>query len=123
MPEAQRPTPGPNDAWRELCALDDVLPGAGLYVPHDDWDLAVLRPSDDEVFVLHNRCPHAGGSLASGWMEDGCVVCPWHAWAFNLTTGACPEAPQFKVQTFPARVCAGRVEAQLIRPQTPNRAN
>jgi nitrite reductase/ring-hydroxylating ferredoxin subunit len=98
-----------------------VRPGAGLYVPHDDWDLAVLRPSDDEVFVLHNRCPHAGGSLASGWTEDGCVVCPWHAWSFDLTSGECPEAPQFRAQTFPARVCTGRVEAQLGRPRSSDR--
>ncbi len=112
MPDTDTPT-----AWIDVCALDDVKTGEGLYDEHTDWDLAVLRPDEDEIFVMHNRCPHAGGSLASGWMDEGCVVCPWHSWAFDLNSGECPEAPQFRVRTFPARVVDGRVEAQIAPPE------
>lgn len=99
--------------WTDLCALDDVATGQGLYVEHDDLGLAVLRPDAEVVRVLENRCPHAGGALAAGAISDDCVICPWHGWAFELKSGRCPDAPQIAVRTFRVRVAAGRVEACL----------
>ncbi len=107
--------------WIDLCALEEVEPGQGLYVERDDRGLAVLRPDAAQVFVMENRCPHAGGALAGGAMSDGCVICPWHGWAFELQSGRCPDAPQIAVRTYRARIAAGRVEARLDA--APDRGN
>ena len=43
-------------------------------------------------FVAHSTvCPHWGGPLGSGRIEAGSVVCPWHGYRFDLTTGAGPD--------------------------------
>ncbi|MEM7037362.1 MAG: Rieske (2Fe-2S) protein, partial [Bacteroidota bacterium] len=33
----------------------------------------------EELFAVRNRCPHAGGPLHQGFLnEKGDLVCPWH---------------------------------------------
>ena len=99
--------------WTDLCALDQVAPGQAPYVERGDLGLVVLRPDALALFVLDNRCPHTGAALAGGAMSDGCVIRPWHGWAFELRSGRCPDAPQVAVRTYRARIAAGRVEARL----------
>ena len=43
--------------------------------------------ADSEVFAIEDACNHAGASLAEGWLEGDCVVCPMHAYVFELRTG------------------------------------
>ena len=33
-----------------------------------------------KIFALDNECPHDGGPLGEGELEDGKVVCPWHGY-------------------------------------------
>ena len=54
--------------------------------------------------AIDDMCPHAGASLAEGWLEDGCVTCPWHAWQFRLEDGAYVQNPRMKADVFPVRV-------------------
>jgi 3-phenylpropionate/trans-cinnamate dioxygenase ferredoxin subunit len=42
---------------------------------------------DGDVFAIEDACNHAGASLAEGWVEGRCVVCPMHAYVFDLRTG------------------------------------
>lgn len=52
--------------------------------------IALLRVGG-RVFGFQPECPHQGGSLADGDIEDIAGVlalrCPRHHWAFNLATG------------------------------------
>ena len=41
--------------------------------------------------VLDNRCPHQGGPLGDGQLENGFVVCPWHGYEYDPATGAPPS--------------------------------
>jgi nitrite reductase (NADH) small subunit len=54
--------------------------------------------------AIDDMCPHAGASLAEGWLDDGCVTCPWHAWQFRLSDGAYTQNPRLKVETYEVRV-------------------
>ena len=40
--------------------------------------------------ALDNKCPHQGGPLGEGSIENGYLRCPWHGWDFHPTTGASP---------------------------------
>src|SRR5271155_1995129 len=51
-----------------------------------------LAKLNGKISSLDNECPHHGGPLGEGTIEDGKVVCPWHAYAFDLTTGHCADA-------------------------------
>ena len=58
-------------------------------------------------------CPHAGGPLQEGGLEDQVVTCPWHGSAFDTTDGrvlhgpACVALPVYEV-----RVTDGKVEVR-----------
>ena len=53
---------------------------------HPPFDVLVAW-ADGEVFAIEDACNHAGASLAEGWLEGDCVVCPMHAYVFELRTG------------------------------------
>jgi nitrite reductase/ring-hydroxylating ferredoxin subunit len=52
--------------------------------------VCVARLSEEEVVALSRRCPHQGGDLATGFVEDGKIVCPWHNIPFDARTGESP---------------------------------
>ncbi len=53
----------------------------------------VLVRDGSTVLALHDQCAHAGGPLSSGTLEDGCVVCPFHASRFRLVDGRATRGP------------------------------
>ncbi len=63
-----------------------------------------IANSDGRLAAIDNICPHRQGPLAEGWLENGKVLCPWHAWAFDLQTGEADHDPQAKVAVYPVRV-------------------
>ncbi len=49
----------------------------------------------DELFAVTRRCRHLGADLAAGGLDrDGCLVCPWHQSAYDVTTGHMVRGPQ-----------------------------
>lgn len=55
------------------------------------------------ICALNNECPHRGGPLAEGLIEEGMIVCPWHAWAFDPFTGEASHFPKAKVEVYELR--------------------
>jgi nitrite reductase (NADH) small subunit/3-phenylpropionate/trans-cinnamate dioxygenase ferredoxin subunit len=90
-------------AWTSLCEFSELREGEGKYVQISGFELAVFLHGGN-VYVLDNRCPHAGANLSGGWIEDDCVVCPRHCWPFRLDSGQLKHAPGVMVDTFPTRL-------------------
>jgi nitrite reductase (NADH) small subunit/3-phenylpropionate/trans-cinnamate dioxygenase ferredoxin subunit len=90
-------------AWTSLCELDELQEGKGKYVEIGGFQLAVFLNSGN-IYVIDNHCPHAGGNLAGGYVEDGCAVCPWHYWAFRLENGQLRDSPGVTVRTYKTRL-------------------
>ncbi len=88
--------------WTSLCELVDLTEGMGKPVSVDGYELAVFL-QNGHIFVMDERCPHAGGAMSAGWIDDGCAVCPLHGWAFDVITGALRDSgsdePVIKVYT------------------------
>lgn len=99
---------------RRLCSLDDVPQEGGLRVCLEGLEpLAVFR-CEDEVRVVEDTCPHAGASLAEGWVEDRRIACPAHGGEFCLLTGAPLSFPaETPIRAFAAEVVNGEVFAEL----------
>lgn len=53
--------------------------------------------------ALDNRCPHQGGPLGEGSIENGLLRCPWHGWDYDPLTGKAPGYDD-GVETFPLEV-------------------
>ena len=43
---------------------------------------------EGEICATDNVCPHWGGPLGQGVIENGKIVCPWHGWQWDPKTGA-----------------------------------
>ena len=66
--------------------LEEVKAQGMVRLDHPPFDVLVAW-QDGEVFAMEDACNHAGASLAEGWLEGDCVVCPMHAYCFELRTG------------------------------------
>jgi nitrite reductase (NADH) small subunit len=65
------------------------------------------------VAVLDGTCPHEGGPLGEGIVEDGRVVCPWHGYAFDVHTGATEQDPDLKAEVLESSLADGELRAKL----------
>jgi len=90
-------------SWTTLCELPELEHGRGKYVEIDGFQLAVFL-DEDRVQVIDNTCPHAGGNLADGPVDDGCAVCPRHQWAFRLDNGQLRNSPGVAITSYRVRL-------------------
>jgi nitrite reductase (NADH) small subunit len=65
--------------------------------------VAVFHTRAGEVFATQADCPHRNGPLADGLVGGASVICPFHAWSFDLSTGD-PLVGSCKLTTHPVRV-------------------
>ena len=99
--------------WVKLCAASEA-PASGEAKQVGVQGLAVcLANADGTLAAVDNVCPHRAGPLAEGWIEDGKIVCPWHAWGFDLKTGACKEEHS-QVRVYALREDAGDLLIELL---------
>ena len=47
----------------------------------------ILTKVGDEFGAIEGICPHQGGPLYDGMLEDGYIRCPWHGHGFHHITG------------------------------------
>ena len=66
--------------------IDEVKEKGVVRLPFPPFDICVAYV-DGEVFAIEDACNHAGASLAEGWLEDKCIVCPMHGYVFDLKNG------------------------------------
>jgi nitrite reductase/ring-hydroxylating ferredoxin subunit len=80
----------------------DIAEGERVTAKIDGRSIVVFR-QNGRFYGLLNRCPHRGAELARGRFmanltsgmvgeyvfngEDRLLVCPWHGWEFDITTG------------------------------------
>jgi nitrite reductase/ring-hydroxylating ferredoxin subunit len=67
-----------------------------------------------------HACPHANGPMGQGDVEDGCLVCPIHAWPFDLKTGLTdPRMPSMRLDLYRCEVRDGKVYVDVSAPLPP----
>ena len=47
-------------------------------------NLVLWRDTSNIVHAAPDRCPHREGVLSNGTVENGCLVCPYHGWTYDL---------------------------------------
>jgi nitrite reductase (NADH) small subunit len=69
--------------------------------------------SGESRFAIDDTCPHAAGSLSEGLVDGDLVICPLHAYGFEIDTGTCIDDPHCSITSYPVRVEDGRVEVLI----------
>jgi nitrite reductase (NADH) small subunit len=71
-----------------LGSIDEIPVGEGRAFAVEGEQVAVYRLRDGSLRALGGVCPHRGGPLADGLLDDRVVVCPLHGHTYDLCTGA-----------------------------------
>jgi len=74
-------------------------------------DLVVADLGSGPV-VLDDRCVHRSTRLSVGWVDDGCVRCAYHGWAYDAS-GACVDIPAMPDGPIPQRAQVASHEATV----------
>ena len=80
--------------WHRVADVNEIPPGRVKTVTAGTHSMA-LTNIDGELTAMDNRCPHQGGPLGEGSIEQGSdgqcwLRCPWHGWDFDPKTGRPP---------------------------------
>ena len=100
-----------------FAAKASELPEGSMIKATVEDRVVLLARLGGEVYALDNKCPHMGGSLADGKLEDGLVVCPRHGAAFEIKTGKNMRGPKLgplKLKTHDAQAYPVKVEGEDV---------
>ena len=86
--------------WHRALDRDELPEGRVKPVTCDGTTVAMTN-YDGEYHALDNECPHQGGPLGEGSIEDGFLRCPWHGWDFYPDSGETPGEFDDCVTTYP----------------------
>ncbi len=107
------PLPPPPPVWVSLGTLDDFPDGQGKPVVIAGRKMVVFRLGE-EVYALHNACPHNRVPLSSGSVTGHTLICRAHGARFDLKTGAVLRGPARKpVRTYPVRRTGDTLEIEV----------
>ena len=95
--------------WVDVGALDEIPRRRSRVVTTAAVDIAVFRTADDQVFALHDRCPHKAGKLSQGIVHGRSVTCPLHNWVIGLSDGQAKDPDDGCTRTVPVRLDNGRI--------------
>ena len=108
------------DGWHRVEPVD--VPGDGRVrsVVVGGRTVALAR-CGVRLGALDNRCPHQGGPLGEGSIENGWLRCPWHGYDYDPISGRPPEGLGDGVPAYPVEERADGVYVQVPAPATPVR--
>jgi nitrite reductase (NADH) small subunit len=100
----------------EVGPLSAIPPGEGRNVEAMGQKIAVFHTRAGAVFAVQAECPHRKGPLADGLVGGTILICPLHAWKFDLATGEALFG-DCGITIYPVRVNeAGRIILTIGRP-------
>lgn len=81
-----------SSCWHPVCYASELGRDKPLSVRLLGEHLVVWRGEDTTPSVHDDLCVHRGTALSLGWLEDGCLVCPYHGWRYDQA-GRCVRIP------------------------------
>ncbi|MCM8857271.1 MAG: Rieske 2Fe-2S domain-containing protein [Candidatus Thiodiazotropha sp.] len=102
--------------WHKVLSKDELPEGRVTSVTCKKQTLCMSH-HEGQYGALDNKCPHQGGPLGEGSIENGLLRCPWHGWDYDPITG---KAPGFDdgVETFPVEIRDDGIYVGLTIDQT-----
>ena len=82
----------------------------------------VLVRQGSNVHAFSDICRHRGSAVSLGWIENGCLVCPYHGWEYDMEGRVVriPSRPELsgvfeaQLDRYPCREAGGMIWVSLI---------
>ena len=93
--------------WVLACHSSQLRrPGDFLTLELYDQDIFITHTQDDEFRAYYNVCQHRGHKLVDGIGNKKLLVCPYHAWSYDLKGNLKAAPHSSKVPGFDAsKIC------------------
>jgi nitrite reductase (NADH) small subunit/3-phenylpropionate/trans-cinnamate dioxygenase ferredoxin subunit len=98
--------------FQTVARVGDIPEGEGRTFEAGNKLIAVFL-HQGQFHAIDDCCPHMGASLSGGWVENGIVTCPWHAWRFRLEDGAWADYKRLKIGCYPVRVVGDEIQVAV----------
>ena len=89
--------------WHKVLAHKEELQEGRVMTVTAGHKGICLTHFEGKICALDNRCPHQGGPLGEGSIENGLLRCPWHGWDYHPCSGKAPGYDD-GVETFPVKI-------------------
>ncbi|MGV9802292.1 thiamine pyrophosphate-dependent enzyme [Mycobacterium sp. NPDC003449] len=89
--------------WHKAAGVDQLDEGQVAACPAGLKTVALTKLRG-RYGAIDNRCPHQGGPLGQGTLENDKIRCPWHGFDFDPFSGHAAGGPDFDVATYPVDV-------------------
>jgi toluene monooxygenase system ferredoxin subunit len=98
-----------------VCRLADVAVGEinAFQVEGVTWPVIVTYV-EGQLVACPGVCPHEDVSLADGYLDGNSIVCPGHAYRFDLETGRCRHDAGLHLRRYPITVVGDEIWADLL---------
>lgn len=93
----------PNNTWYKIAeSIDEIsFSQAGLTEIEVNGKTICVIKHNDQLFACTQKCPHAGGILADGYIDPmGNLVCPIHRYRFDPKNGKNSSGEGYFLKTF-----------------------
>lgn len=77
----------PSGNWYVFAASSDIRHGRPFGAEVGGVELVAWRDHDGQLRVGPGSCPHLGAELATGTVDCGALICPWHGMRFTGGSG------------------------------------
>ena len=89
-----------NKVWYKVLDNRNTLPEGRVQTVIAGHQDICLTHFKGKFSALDNKCPHQGGPLGEGSIENGLLRCPWHGWDFDPCTGQSPGGFDDGIKNF-----------------------
>lgn len=96
----------------KVANVADVPDGTARVVEVNGSKLALFN-AGGRFYAIDNACKHRGGPLAEGDVYGTRVVCPWHGWEYDFSTGCNVDDPSMKLACFAVKTEDGAIFVQV----------
>lgn len=88
----------------KVAGAQEVAPGAARQIEVEGKSIALFN-IEGRFYAIEAWCYHMGAPLVESEYRGGSrIVCPWHGWEFDLTTGCYTRDKTRRLQVFPVKV-------------------
>jgi carnitine monooxygenase subunit len=101
-------------SWQWVCHVEKLTrPGAYVTATIARMPIVVVRDRDGTLRAFYNVCKHRAHELLSGSGTTRSMLCPYHAWSYDLTGRLRGSRRADRMETFDAStICLDRVQVE-----------
>lgn len=92
--------------FTRVCLLEDLKPGQCRSLRVGIRRIMIWNV-DGTLHAYEDACRHMKAPLSTGRLEGTTLVCSWHGWRYDVTTGACHDKSWGSLRRFPVKVESG----------------